>query len=176
MQRDVVGFQWFLYFILNTVDVIWKSRSVTKVVFHAPDANTSRAHVWCSVCTCNSFTAVISALIGLTHLTVQLQLKLWDSYLWNHAGILNIQAPCQNWWHRPFHSAYPSREMSQKASARLWLHNLKIKPPFYMHLWKTHKINIEKAQSQLIRLSQRWTAESLISWGTAPWCAFCKGV
>lgn len=53
--------------------------------------------------------------------------------------------------------------MNWRAYVHLWLHNSQINPPLNTHLCKTHKINIEKAASQLIKLSQRWTAASLIS-------------
>lgn len=53
--------------------------------------------------------------------------------------------------------------MNWRAYAHSWLHNPEINPPPSTHPCKTHKINIEKAVSQLIKLSQRWTAASLIS-------------
>lgn len=42
VQRTEVGFQWLLYFILSTVDVLWKQRPFIKVGVCVPDPNTSR--------------------------------------------------------------------------------------------------------------------------------------
>lgn len=93
----------------------------------------------------------------LMHLTMKLWLKLRDSCLWKHTSTLNIQ-PLTRTQH-----LYPTREINRTAYAHSWLYKLQIKPPFDMHLWETHRINIEKAPSQLIKPSQRWTAASLIS-------------
>lgn len=37
-----MGFQWLLYFILSTENVLWKQRPFIKVGVCAPDPNTSR--------------------------------------------------------------------------------------------------------------------------------------
>lgn len=37
-----MGFQWLLYFILSTENVLWKQRPLIKVGVCAPDPNTSR--------------------------------------------------------------------------------------------------------------------------------------
>lgn len=92
----------------------------------------------------------------LTHLTVQLWLELQDSCLKKkNTGTLTIQATRK----KP-QPLVPTQHPSFQAGEENSLCTLVVtqpanQPPSDRHLWKTHEINIEKAVSQLIKLSQR---------------------
>lgn len=170
-QRGGVGFQWLLYFIWRDLEV----KNIYQCCFSGSQSKEQQS--WQMRLSARAAALLLSLQHWkhLTYLMVRPQLKLWDSPLQNHAGILDIQTSCRE-THQPLHSSCPCMEMSWKAPAHLCKHSLQTKPPLCTHLEETHEINIEEAVSQLIKLLQRWTAGSLISWSTAPWCSFCKGV
>lgn len=110
----------------------------------------------------------------LTHPTVQLWLEL-GLVSQKNTGTLTIQATCKKPW--PLvPTQHPSFQGGENSLCTLAVTQPANQPPSDTHLWKTHKINIEKAVSQLIKLSRRWTAASLISWRAARRCSYCKGV